>query len=123
MTIQEADFITGCNHMIKMVMKWYSSHLQSLDKDYPDAEWDISPLLLHDTILMEIRSFTLKYKAFKKKEKELMLKNLREQLDDIQNSNESDDITKLKMLKKVIQDVGDSDDMEKATQLLAWYNL
>ena len=59
--------------MIETVMKRYSKHLQSLDdlkdEDYPQAEWDISPVLLHDTILMEVRSFSLKYKGFTKKEK------------------------------------------------------
>ena len=44
-------------------------------------------------------------------------------MDEIQDSNNSDDVTKQQMHKKVIQDVEDSDDMEKAMQLLARYNL
>ena len=44
-------------------------------------------------------------------------------MDEIQDSNKSKDVAKLQLLNKVIQDVEDSDDMEKATQMLAWYNL
>ena len=69
--LKDANFITSCNQTIKTVMKRYSKHLQNLDdlkdEDYPQAKWDISPVLLHDTILMEVRSFSMKYKAFKKK--------------------------------------------------------
>ena len=44
-------------------------------------------------------------------------------MDEIQDSNESEDVAKLQLLNKVIQDVEDSNDMEKAKQLLAQYNL
>ena len=50
-------------------------------------------------------------------------KNLKKQIDEIQDSSESDDVAKVQLLNKVIQDVEDSDDMEKAMQMLAWYNL
>ena len=60
MLLKDIDFVTGCNHLIKSVMKQYSQHLQNLedqkDEDYLQAKWDISPILLHDVILMEVRS-------------------------------------------------------------------
>ena len=40
-------------------------------EEYSDAEFDISNSLLHDVILLEVRSFVMRYKAIKRrKEKE-----------------------------------------------------
>ena len=65
----------------------------------------------------------MKYKAFKKCEKELLLNGLRAQIDEIQKSNKEYDVVKLDAFKKVMQDVIDSEDMEAAVQMLAKYNL
>ena len=51
------------------------------------------------------------------------MRNFKQQVDKIQDSNQSKDVAKLQLLNKVIQDVEDRDDMEKATQMLARYNL
>ena len=65
----------------------------------------------------------MKYKALKKREKELLLNGLKVKIYKIQDLNAEVDIEKLEALKKVMQDVIDSDDMESAMQMLAKYNL
>ena len=51
------------------------------------------------------------------------MRNLKPQVDESHDSNESKDVAKLQLLNKVIQDVEDSDDMEKAKKMFARYNL
>ena len=108
-------------------MKWYSKELQNLDdpkdEDYPQARWNISPMLLHDVILMEVRSYTMKYKAFKKREKELLMIGLRAQINELQDSNELMDTEKLEVLKRCLQDVIDNDNKEAAVQIIVIYHL
>ena len=100
-------------------MKSYSSQLQNIedlkDDDYPQAGWDISKVLLHDTILLEARSYSMKYKAFKKREREMVIRNLRQQIDEVQDSKDSEGIVRLQLLTKVVQDLEDSNEMESAS--------
>ena len=56
---------------------------------------------------MEVRSYSMKYKVFRKSEKELLLNGLRAKIDEIQESNAEADVVKLEALKKVMQDVID----------------
>ena len=48
---------------------------------------------------MEARSYTMKYKAYKKKEAERLIIGLKSQMEDIQDYNEEKDIAKLGLLK------------------------
>ena len=89
--LKDTDFVMGYNRLIKSIMKQYSQQLWNLDdpkyEDYPQARWDISPVLLHDVVLMEVRSYTMKYKALKKMIKELLMIGHRAQIDELQDSN------------------------------------
>ena len=65
----------------------------------------------------------MKYKAFRKRERNMTIRNLRQQIDKVQDSKEDDDIQRFQLLTKVVQDIEDSDEMESTTQMLAKYNL
>ena len=55
--LRDTDFVTGFNLMIKTVMKRYYQQIPEInnpqDVDYAQAKWDITPVLLHDVLLME----------------------------------------------------------------------
>ena len=63
-------------------------------KTHAQAKWDITPFLLHNILQMEVM-----------------------------DSNEEEDMTKHKMLKKCLQDVIDHDDKEAAMKMLAKHHL
>ena len=66
-------------------MKRYSHQIQELDDpqdaDCAQAKWDITPILLHNSLLMEAGSYTMKYKAYKKKEREMLMNGMKRQID------------------------------------------
>ena len=125
--LKDADVITGVSQEIKTVMKRYSSQLQNTkdpkDDNFAQSSWDISNTLLHDTILLEACSYSMKYKAYKAREREMTIRNLRQQIDEVQDSKAEDDIQRLQLLTKAVQDLEDSDELESVTQMLAKYNL
>ena len=125
--LRDTNYVTGCNQMIKTVMKRYSLQLQELydpkDAEYAQAKWDITPVLLHDILLMETRSYTMKYKAFKKKESERLAHGLKTQIKEILDSDKAKDVTKLGLLKKFLQDLTDYEDNDAAMKLLASHHL
>ena len=105
----------------------YSQQIEELDNpqdvDYAQAKWDITPVLLHNVLLMEVRSYMMKYKAYKKKEREMLTNSMKRQIEKIQNSNEEEDVYKVDILKKFLQDLIDHEDNEAAIQMLAKYHL
>ena len=58
-------------------------------------------------------------KAFRAKEKAMTIRNLRQQIDEVQDSEDDVDIQRLQLLTKVVQDLEDSEELESATQMLA----
>ena len=72
---------------------------------------------------MEVKSYSMKYKAFGARERDIMIRNIRQQIDEVQDSKAEVDIQRLQLLTKVVQDLEDSDGLESATQMLAKYNL
>ena len=91
------------------------------DEDYAQAKWDIAPVLLHDILLMETRSYTKMYKAFKKREMERLTNVLKKQIEEIQDSNKEEDIAKQGLLEQCLQDSIDHDDNDAVSKLLAKY--
>ena len=79
--------------------------------------------LFYITILLEAHSFSMKYKKFKAREKDMTVRNLRQQIDEVLDSKAKVDIQRLQLLMKVVQDLEDSDEIESATHMLAKYNL
>ena len=69
--LKDLDYIKECNKVIKRTMKQYSEELRNIEdpsiEQYCDAKSDISNTLLHDVILMEVRSMTLRFEACKKR--------------------------------------------------------
>ena len=78
---------------------------------------------MYDILLMEARSYTMKYKAYKKKEREMLTNGLKRQIEGIQDSNEEEDMTKLEMLKKFLQDLIDYENNEAAMLMLTKHHL
>ena len=56
----------------------------------------------------------MKYKAFKKRERELLANGINSQIDEIQDSNAEEDIEKIKVLKRYLQDIIDHKNNEAA---------
>ena len=106
MLLKDSDFVEGCDCLINNKMKRYSSELQNLenqkDKHFAQAARDISLVLLHDVILLEANSYSMKYTASKKREAERIINELNIQIKDIQDSNEEEDVTKLGLLKEFL---------------------
>ena len=80
-------------------------------------------VLLHNVLLMEGRSYTMKYKAYKKKEREMLTNGRKGQIEEIQDSNKEEDVTKLKMLKKCLQDLIDHEDNDAVMKMLDKHHL
>ena len=59
------EFIEGCNAIIASTIIAYSGRLKEIELPTADqcanAKFDISYTLLHNVILMEVRSFTMKF--------------------------------------------------------------
>ena len=106
-------------------MERYSSEIQQhddlKDENYAQANFEISPLLLHNVILMDVRSYTLKYRACKHRQYDSLINGLKTQIEELQESDEDNDIKKLILLKKCLQDVYDDKDNDKAIKAQATY--
>ena len=85
-------------------MKQYSEELENIEdpstEQYCDAKSYISNTLLHDVILMEVRSMTLRSEARKKRMQCERKVKLESRIDEIQNSYLEEDVLELKELKK-----------------------
>ena len=72
--LKDKDFIVGCNKVIADTMETYSAKLNKIEsptlEQYTDAEFDINYTLLHNVIMMEARSYTMKFVAKKRKEQQ-----------------------------------------------------
>ena len=71
-------------------------------------------MLLHDVILMEVRSMTLRYEARKKREQCKKKAKLENRIDEIQNLNLEEDILEEEDHKNELQDLEDERNMEEA---------
>ena len=121
--VNDTDYIEGCNLLIKATMERYSIELQNLenpkDEQQTQVAFDIISLLLHNIFLLEVRSYTLKYKAYKKIESERTVNGLNNQIEKLQDYDKEDYIPKLELLKKCLQDVHDQDDNEAAMKVIS----
>ena len=92
-------------------------------KQYAEAESDISYTLLHDVILLEARSFAMKYQAGKEREEIKKKEEIESEIDRLQNSDKENDIERVNVLKEEVQKMEDERDMESARRFLAKYQL
>ena len=125
--VKDLEYINECNKVIKKTMTQYSEELKNIieptNEQYCDAKPDISYTLLHDVILMEVRSMTFKYEASKKREKGKQRTRIEKRIDEIHNSNREEDNLELETCKTELQDLVDKRDTEEARKSLAKYNL
>ena len=125
--LKDLEDTKKCNRVIKKSMMQYSEELKNIveptNEQYCEANADISNTLLHDVILMEVRSMTLNYEAGKKRENCEQMARIEKRIDEIQNSNREEDNLELEKCKKELQDLVDEGDMEEARKSLAKYNL
>ena len=100
----------------------YSEELKNIteptNEQYCDAKPDISNTLLHNVILMEVRSMTLKYEAGKKRENGKQMEKIKKRIDKIQNSNREEDNLELEKCKTELQDLVDEGETEEARKSL-----
>ena len=97
--------------------------MEPSNEQYCEAKVDISITLLHDVIVMEVRSMTLKYEAGKKRENCEQMARIEKRIDEIHNSNKEKDNLELDKCKKELQVMVDERDVEEASKSLAKYNL
>ena len=126
--LKDLKYIQGCSKTITSTLLQYSEQLRTIKmnrelirEDFADADikFDISKTLLHDVVLMEVRSFTMKYQAGeKRKEKEKIVKIWNE-IDSIQNSTNEKDVERVNILKEELQDVENQKDIMNVRRYLA----
>ena len=128
--LTDFEYIKGCNEVIKDTLTQYSSNLRQLKKQGPpsnehycNATFDINYTLLHDVTLMKARSYTMKYKALRRKKQNEDKDRLEIEIDKIQNSSSEEEIVKLEVLKEELQDLEDEKEKENARRYFAKNNL
>ena len=124
----DLKYIQGCNETITSTLLQYSEQLMTIKmnqeltrEDFADADvrLDISKTLLHDMVLMEVRSYTMKYQAGDKKNEKEEVEKIGSEIDSIQNSIDEKDIERVNMLKEELQSIEDQKDIMNARRYLA----
>ena len=77
------------------------------DHEIPTLTPEISNTLLHDVILMEVRKYTLKYQAEKKREMLRKEKEINNKIEELIESDDLNDIMKVRTLKEEAQQLED----------------
>ena len=124
------DFIKGCNDVIRNTLIQYSAQLreQQMTQDlsceqFGSAKYDISYILLHDVLLMEARSFVMKYEAAKNRKSNCRKLEIEDEIDRIQNSQVDKDTVRVETLKNELQKLEDTREEENARRYFAKNNL
>ena len=110
----DPQFIFGCNHVIRKTILSYSEQYKNCDiTNYPPdneislATPEISYILLHDVILMNVRAYAMKYQAKLKREAIERSEKINEAIEELANSDDPEDITKVNLLKEEAQEIED----------------
>ena len=114
--LKEPEFVFGMNNTLERVIKQYSSNnLEPPGTQEPTLIPLMIPhTLLHDVMLMESRSFALKYAAEQKRKMLQTLTDLGKRIDEKADSNNEEDIEEVNFLKQEIQNMQDERDMAAA---------
>ena len=83
-------------------------------EQFGSAKYDISYILLHDVLLMESRSFVMKYQATKNRKNNGRKCEIESEIDKIQNSPEDKYIEIVEILKNEHQKLEDKREVENA---------
>ena len=112
--LNEPEFIFGMNNVMERVIEQYSNNKSpnnSPDQNPTSRPLLIPHVLLHDILLIESRSYTLKYAANQKEKMLRRMKDLNNKIDEKANSIEDEDIEMVNLLKQEVQDLEDERNM------------
>ena len=114
--LKEPEFVFGINNTLENVIKQYSSdNLEAPETQEPTLRpLLISHTLLHDMMLLESRSFALKYAAEQKRKMLQKTNELGKMIDKKADSVKEEDIEEVEFLKQEIQNIEDERDMAVA---------
>ena len=115
--LNEPEYVFGLNNVIEKVIKQYSKEINS--NDPPNQEpaphpFLISNTLLHDVLLLESRSYTLKYAANQKERMLRRTKELNRRIDKKSDSVDPEDMEMVNLVKQEVQDLDDEREMSIA---------
>ena len=115
--LKEPEYIFGLNSTIEGVIKQYSK--SNINYNSPSQEQALSPFLisntlLHDVLLLESRSHTLKYAANQKRKLLKKTEELNKKIDEKAGSIKPEDIEMVNFLKLEVQNIEDEKDMAAA---------
>ena len=86
---------------------------------FGSAKYDISYILLHDVLLMEARSFVMKYEAARNRKINGKKIEIESEIDRIQKSLDDKDVERLEVLKEEHQALEDERENEKTMRYFA----
>ena len=112
--LKEPEYVFGLNNVIEGVIKQYSKEANS--NDPPNQELALHPFLisntlLHDMLLLESRSHTLKYAANQKKKMLRRTNELNKKIDEKADSVNPEDMEMVNLMKQEVQDLEDEHKM------------
>merc|ERR1711888_78627 len=114
--LKEPEFVFGINNTLERVIEQYSdNNFEPPGTQVPTLKPLLIPhTLLHDVLLMESRSFALKYAAEQKRKMLQSITDLGKKIDRKADSNSEEDIEEVAFLKQEIQNMEDERDMAVA---------
>ena len=113
----EPNYDFGINNVIERVIKQYSKDTNASDplNQEPTPNPFLVPyVLLHDVLLLESRSYTLKYAANQKEKMLRKVKELNRRIDEKADSVEPEDMEMVNLMKQEVQDIEDEHEMSIA---------
>ena len=115
--LKEPEYVFGLNNTIEGVIKQYSK--SNINYNPPSQEQTLPPFLisnslLHDVLLLESRSYTLKYAANQKRKLLKKTEELNMKIDEKAGSIKPEDIEMVNFLKLEVQNIEDEKDMSAA---------
>ena len=112
--LNEPEFIFGVNQTMERVIEQYSDNRSegtSQEQEPAPKPLLISFSLLHDVILLESRSFALRYAADQKRKMLKTKSELCRRIDEKANSVDEEDIKEVNFLKQEVQNLQEERDM------------
>ena len=119
-SLANPEYVFGCNNVIEKQILQYSEHKnpmvspELLDQVLASHSVLISHTLLHDVILLEARAYSLKYAANMKRKMLKRTEELNNLIEQKINSDATEDIDMVEVLKQEVQDIEDKRDMAAA---------
>ena len=117
--MKEPEYVFGLNNTIEGVIKQYSK--SNIEYNSPSQEQTLSPFLisntlLHDVLLLESRSHTLKYASNQKRKLLKRTEELNKKIDKKADSIDPEDIEMVNYMKLEVQNLEDEKEMAVARQ-------